>query len=76
MNEKSNVKACCHWCGKHTLPVRPEWEQRDIMTLKYQPMCDACANRKLRLLQHNPFAGLHSMRKIHEPNHTYDNTIL
>ena len=47
----------CQWCKNGRLPQVPQWEQRKLGTDQYVPMCNICANRKLRLVAN---AGLAS----------------
>ena len=37
----------CHWCGKQR-KVFSDWEQQDIATHEWKPVCNPCATRKLR----------------------------
>ena len=53
----------CTWCLKRELPDIPKWEQLNLRTDEYEPMCSVCANRRLR----NPLNALLSMRKIEVP---------
>jgi len=49
----------CLWCLKRPLG-KPQWEQRNIRTGEYVPMCARCARRRLR----NPLNALLDMRRI------------
>ena len=63
----------CQWCKNGRLPQVPQWEQRKLGTDQYVPMCNICANRKLRLIAKG--VGLASVlidvRQIAKPGHEH-----
>jgi len=52
----------CQWCLRRELPRHPKWEQRNVTTGKYEPLCNVCARRRVG----NPYNALIDMRKITE----------
>jgi hypothetical protein len=60
----------CQWCLKRNLPKHPQWEQLKLTTGEWVPMCDTCAQRKLRIANSSFLAAaLIEMRRIEEAQH-------
>lgn len=59
MPQKKRRLSRCDWCYRHDIPAS-EWEQKPLTDETYKPMCQKCANRRLR----NPYNALLPMRRI------------
>ncbi len=71
-SRKTRARQKCQWCKNGRLPQVLQWEQKNIYTNQYLPVCNQCAKRKLRLVAKDGFASaLIDIRQIAKPGHEH-----